>query len=696
MTSEPQNFLVEIGTEELPPLALAELSATFAKGIEDGLAAARLDHGSVVTYATPRRLAVLVPLLAARQPDEELRRRGPPVSAAFDARGKPTKAATAFADSCGTNVQGLGRLREEKGEYLFFTGMRAGATTPQLLPGIVAKSLDTLPIPRRMRWGSGDAEFVRPVHWVVMLFGRSVVPATILGVAAGNETRGHRFHAPQTIPITEPSAYAATLREQGYVIADLADRRERIRKGVVEAAGRNGRHAITSEELLDEVAALVEWPVPIVGTFEERFLELPREVLIATLQDHQRYFPIEDRSGHLAAAFVAISNIESRDPARVVNGNERVVRPRLADAAFFWDNDRKRSLASRVEALKGVIFQTKLGSLYEKTQRVRSLAQSIAQTIGGDAAAAVRAAELAKCDLLTSLVGEFPELQGTMGSHFARHDREADAVAQAIAEQYLPRFAGDQLPRSKPGMALAVADKLDTICGAFAIGQRPTGARDPFALRRAALGVLRIAIELKLEVDLKALIATASAAQPVKNSLSAEIYDYMMERLRAYYLEDSGISGMSSEVFDAVLVNQPASPLDFDARVRAVADFLSLPEAPALTAANKRIANILRQAADAPVAAFGEIDHKLFEKDEERTLFAALENNRRDVGTWLRERRYGDAMKRLASLRGPVDAFFDAVMVMHDDPRIRAQRLGMLRALRELFMHTADLSRLGA
>lgn len=696
MTSEPQNFLVEIGTEELPPLALAELSATFAKGIEDGLAAARLDHGSVVTYATPRRLAVLVPLLAARQPDEELRRRGPPVSAAFDARGKPTKAATAFADSCGTNVQGLGRLREEKGEYLFFTGMRAGATTPQLLPGIVAKSLDTLPIPRRMRWGSGDAEFVRPVHWVVMLFGRSVVPATILGVAAGNETRGHRFHAPQTIPITEPSAYAATLREQGYVIADLADRRERIRKGVVEAAGRNGRHAITSEELLDEVAALVEWPVPIVGTFEERFLELPREVLIATLQDHQRYFPIEDRSGHLAAAFVAISNIESRDPARVVNGNERVVRPRLADAAFFWDNDRKRSLASRVEALKGVIFQTKLGSLYEKTQRVRSLAQSIAQTIGGDAAAAVRAAELAKCDLLTSLVGEFPELQGTMGSHFARHDREPDAVAQAIAEQYLPRFAGDQLPRSKPGMALAVADKLDTICGAFAIGQRPTGARDPFALRRAALGVLRIAIELKLEVDLKALIATASAAQPVKNSLSAEIYDYMMERLRAYYLEDSGISGMSSEVFDAVLVNQPASPLDFDARVRAVADFLSLPEAPALTAANKRIANILRQAADAPVAAFGEIDHKLFEKDEERTLFAALENNRRDVGTWLRERRYGDAMKRLASLRGPVDAFFDAVMVMHDDPRIRAQRLGMLRALRELFMHTADLSRLGA
>jgi glycyl-tRNA synthetase beta chain len=696
MTDSPQDFLVEIGTEELPPRALAELSEAFVQGIVYGLAAARLEHGTAVPYATPRRLAVLVPTLAARQLDQEIRRRGPPISAAFDAQGKPTRAATAFAETCGTDVENLGRVREGKGEYLFYTGTQTGAATTQLLSKIVTDALAGLPIPKRMRWGSGDAEFARPVHWAVMLFGRDVVPATLLGVMTGNETRGHRFHAPQAIPIVEPSRYSAALRERGHVIADLDDRRERIRKGVIEAASRTGRQSIVSEELLAEVAALVEWPVPIVGKFDERFLELPREVLIATLQDHQRYFPVEDSKGNLAATFVAVSNIESREPLRVVNGNERVVRARLADAAYFWHTDRKRSLASRIEALKGVTFQIKLGSVYDKTQRVRALAKSIAATIGCDAAIAVRAAELAKCDLVTNLVGEFPGLQGTMGGYYARHDKEPDAVAQAIAEQYLPRFAGDRLPASQPGVALAMADKLDTICGVFAIGQKPTGARDPFGLRRAALGVLRIAIELRLEFDLKALIDTACAAQPVQNSLSAEIYDYMMERLRVYYLEGAGLSGMTSEIFDAVLVNQPASPLDFDARVRAVADFLLLPEAPALTAANKRIANILRQAADARVAAFSEIDRKAFEKNEERSLFAALETSQLDVGSLLRERRYAQALKRLAALRVPVDQFFDAVMVMHEDPRIRAQRLGLLRALRELFMHTADLSRLGS
>lgn len=691
-----QDFLFEIGTEELPPLALGELSTSLADGITHGLAECRLAHGAVARFATPRRLAVMVENLTDRQPDQQIKRRGPPVSAAFDSQGQPTRAAKSFADACATSVERLERIREGKGEYLFFSGQQKGEATCGLLPQIVSQALAALPIPKRMRWGAGDAEFVRPVHWIVLMYGASVVPATILGVPAGNQSRGHRFHAPHAITIGEPSAYAAALRQHGRVIANFAERREIIRNGVLQIASRGGRKPLLSDALIDEVTALVEWPVPFVGSFDERFLDLPREVLIATLQDHQRYFPVEDADAHLAPSFVAVSNIESRDPARVVHGNERVVRPRLADAAFFWDTDRKVSLADRVDALKGVTFQNKLGSLFDKSERVRTLVGLIAPAVGADARHASRAAQLCKCDLLTSLVGEFPELQGTMGSYFARHDAEAEEVAQAIAEQYLPRFAGDRLPASRTGIALAIADRLDSICGVFAIGQKPTGARDPFGLRRAALGVLRIAIELRCEIDLKDLIRAASNLQPVKNDVAADVYEYMMERLRAYYLDTSGLGGMSSEIFDAVLANQPASPLDFDARVRAVAEFLSLPEAPALTAANKRIANILRQAAETSVANFGEIDRAMFEKEEEKALFAALEHCRSEVLGLLRERHYSEAMKRLAALRAPVDAFFDAVMVMHEDARVRAQRLGLLRALRELFMHTADLSRLGS
>lgn len=691
-----QDFLFEIGTEELPPRALGELSTSLAQGIERGLAGARLSHGPVARYATPRRLAVVVEKLIDRQPDQQVKRRGPPVSAAFDSQGHPTRAAKSFSDACGTSVERLERIREGKGEYLFFSGQQTGVATYGLLAQIVSQALAALPIPKRMRWGAGDAEFVRPVHWVVLMYGGSVVPATILGVVANNQSRGHRFHAPQAITIAEPSAYATALREHGRVIASLAERRELIRKGVLEIGSHEGRRPILSDALLDEVTALVEWPVPFVGRFDARFLDLPREVLIATLQDHQRCFPVEDAGGRLAATFIAVSNIESKDPARVVHGNERVVRPRLADAAFFWDIDRKISLVDRIDALKSVTFQNKLGSLFDKSERVRTLVGLIAPSVGADTQLASRAARLCKCDLLTSLVGEFPELQGTMGSYFARHDGEAEEVAQAIAEQYLPRFAGDRLPVSKTGIALAIAERLDSICGVFAIGQKPTGARDPFGLRRAALGILRIAIELRCEIDLKSLIGAASALQPVKSAPAAEVYDYMMERLRGYYLDSSAVQGMSSEIFDAVLANQPGSPLDFDARVRAVAEFLSLPEAPALTAANKRIANILRQAADAGVASFGEIDRAMFEKEEERALFTALEHSQHDVLGLLRERHYSDAMKRLAALRGPVDAFFESVMVMHEDARIRSQRLGLLRALSDLFMHTADLSRLGS
>ncbi len=694
MKNGAHDFLVEIGTEELPPLALPDLSSGMADGIAKGLAGARLSHGPITQFATPRRLAVMVQSLLARQPDQEIKRRGPPVTAAFDAGGKPTKAALAFANSCSTTVERLGRVREEKGEYLYFEGKQAGRATVELLPEIVTQALAGLPIPRRMRWGSGDAEFVRPVHWVVMLFGRTVVRARILDVAAGAMTRGHRFHAPRPLRIAEPSRYAPLLLK-ARVIASFPDRRERIRAGIT-AAGATGKHrTLVSEALLNEVTALVEWPVPIVGQFEERFLDLPREVLIATLQDHQRCFAVEGPNGKLVPRFVAVSNIASRQPARVVSGNERVVRPRLADAAFFWDTDRKQPLAGRIEALKAVTFQSRLGSLHDKSQRVRALAQMIASAINADVTVTARAAELAKCDLLTRLVGEFPELQGTMGAYYARHDCEPEAVAKAVGEQYRPRFAGDELPNSKPGVALAIADRLDTICGAFAIGQKSTGARDPFGLRRAALGVLRMIVELGLELDLKQLIAAAATAQPVKVPQPSEIYDYMMERLRAYYLETARLPGMTNEVFDAVLVNQPASPLDFDSRIRAVAAFLGMPEAPALTAANKRIANILRQAGESAAAEFAAIEGTALENGEERALFAALEASRRDVGKLLTARKYGEAMKSLAALRAPVDAFFDSVMVMHEDPRTRSQRLGLLRAIRELFMHTADLSRIG-
>lgn len=504
-----RDLLVEIGTEELPPKSLPALSQAFGDGIVAGLAAAGVGHGRVQLYAAPRRLAVLLRRVAERQPDQDVRRRGPPLSAAFGADGQPTRAATAFAESCGTTVAALGRVTEPKGEFLQYTGVKHGAATASLLEGIINGSLDKLPIAKRMRWGSGTVEFVRPVHWVVLLYGAQVVPARILGLVASNRTRGHRFMAPREIVLRTPASYAARLEKSGRVIADFAVRRERIRSGVVALAAEYGAEAIVTEALLDEVTALVEWPAPIAGCFEERFLELPPEVLIATLQDHQRYFPVREPGGRLAARFITVANIESRAPEEVRAGNERVVRPRLADAAFFWDQDRRTPLAARRAALGRVTFQAQLGSYHAKSARVARLALALAPLVGAAASDCARAAELAKCDLLTGLVGEFPELQGTMGSYYARHDGEPADVAAAMAEQYLPRFAGDALPATGVGTALALADKLDTIVAIFASGQKPSGTKDPFALRRLALGVLRIVLERRLEIDLVALVATA-------------------------------------------------------------------------------------------------------------------------------------------------------------------------------------------
>jgi len=705
MSAKRRDFLVEIGTEELPPKSLPELSRAFTTAVTVGLAAAGLAHGAVSPYAAPRRLALLVPRLAERQADQRITRKGPPVAAAFDANGQPTRAATAFADSCGTTVESLGRVSEPKGDFLHYAGVRPGATTLELLPGIVQAALDGLPIARRMRWGAGSAEFVRPVHWIVMLFGRDVVPCALLDVPAGRHTRGHRFHAPRSIAITAPSRYAALLETKGHVIADFALRRERIRHGVTALAQSLGGEALLDEALLDEVTALVEWPVPVAGRFEERFLALPPEVVISTVQDHQRYFPLRDAAGKLTPWFVTVANIDSKDPAQVRAGNERVVRPRLADAAFFWDNDRAQPLAARREALGAVTFQAQLGSVLAKTTRVAALAERVAQLTTADPALTRRAAELAKCDLMTAMVGEFPELQGLMGRYYAAQDGEPAEVAAAIEEQYRPRYAGDALPGTDAGTALAVADKLDTIVGIFAAGQKPSGTKDPFGLRRAALGVLRILIEKRLELDLVSLIefaleriaadiaATAAAqdkpAKALAPQVAADVYDYVMERLRAYYLEGEG--GVTTEMFDAVLARRPTSPLDFDARLRALAEFMALPDAASLAAANKRIANILRKSEDALAP---RVDSALLKHSAELGLAREIENLREEVETLLADRRYEAALRRLATLRPHVDAFFDGVLVMAEEPAVRANRLALLAALQRLFIECADLSRL--
>lgn len=705
------DFLVEIGTEELPPKSLLALAAAFRDGVAAGLDAAGLTHGAALAYATPRRLAVLVRRLLDQQPEQRLERRGPPVSAAFDAAGKPTRAATSFAESCGVAVTDLSRITEPKGQFLFCKVTRAGAQASALLPGIIQSALDALPVARRMRWGAGTAQFVRPVHWVVVLHGDDVVPCELFGIQAGRMTRGHRFHAPKPIALRSPGVYLASLERRGHVLADFAERRERIQKGVTAAAEQEGGVALVDPAVLDEVTALTEWPVPIAGRYEPRFLELPPEVLVATLQDHQRYFPVRSADGALLPLFVAVANIDSRDPAQVRAGNERVVRPRLADAAFFYAADRKTSLESRRGALAAVTFQAKLGSLADKAARITALAVQIARTTGGDPAHAQRAAELAKCDLLTAMVGEFPELQGVMGRYYALNDGEPDEVAAALAEQYLPRFAGDLLPSTSAGLALAIADKLDTLVGVFAIGQKPTGAKDPYGLRRAALGVLRILIETGVSLDLRELIHVAldsvradvvrlqgtvpfsasekGAVPSLPDTLLDDIYDYMMERLRAWYLESH--PGMTTEMFDAVLDTRPASPLDFDDRLRALEAFLKLPDAASLTAANKRIANILRKAGEQPSP---RVDPSLLTDPNERALATGLEELRQDVERLVTARRYAEALTKLAALRPAVDAFFDHVLVMAEDVRIRANRLALLAALQKLFLHMANLSRL--
>ncbi|HMK85592.1 MAG TPA: glycine--tRNA ligase subunit beta [Steroidobacteraceae bacterium] len=683
-----RHLLVELGTEELPPRTLQELSNALTEGIVKGLDAAGIAHRAARGYATPRRLAVLVSSCAEFAADRRVERRGPPVASAFDAAGAPTQAAFAFARNCGVLVDDLERLTNEKGAWLLYRGVERGAATTVLLGEVVNEAIGALPIARRMRWGSRTAEFVRPVHSLVLMLGEEVVPAEVLGLAAGRTTRGHRFHAPRPIRLKSAKSYARRLLG-AKVMADFEARRERIRSGVIAAAQEAGGKALIEPELLDEVTALVEWPVPLVGRFDPRFLELPREVVIATISDHQRYFAIEGADGRLTGGFIAVSNIESRDPAKVREGNERVVRPRLGDAAFFWEQDRKVPLAERARELSGVTFQAKLGSYAEKTARLKSLAVAIGEKMAAGAHVA-RAAELAKADLMTAMVGEFPELEGIMGRYYAQAEGYPEELARAIEEHYRPRFAGDELPATKTGQALALADKLDTLSGIFAIGERPTGTKDPFGLRRAALGVLRILLECRLDLDLTALLGASAAAQPVQRAgVATEVYDFIAERLRGLLLERA--DGTTPEMIDAILANRPPSPLDADARLQALKEFLTLPDSSVLTAINKRIGNILRKAG--PEGELG-VRPAAFTEAAERELHRSVEELAGEVGRATVQRRYVDSLRLLPRLRGPVDVFFERVMVMDDDRDRRSNRLALLREVQRLLGSVADLSRL--
>lgn len=690
-----RDFLVELGTEELPPKALSKLSNAFTSGVVEGLKKAGLEHGEVESFASPRRLAILIKDLAEGQPDKKTERRGPAVQAAYDAEGLPTKAVQGFARSCGVEVEQLETLETDKGAWLVHRGEEKGKPTQALVPEIVQQSLDKLPIPKRMRWGDLAAEFVRPVHWLVLLFGDEVIDAEILAVNSGRETRGHRFHHPETIHISEPSVYASLLETEGRVVANFNDRRAAVRGLVKEAAIKLGGTAVIDEDLLDEVNSMVEWPVAVAGSFEERFLDVPAEALISAMKGHQKYFHVVDGNGKLMPNFITVSNIDSKDLSAVSAGNERVIRPRLADAEFFWNQDCKQPLAARGKALKSVVFQKELGTVYEKSERIAALAGLIAEQLGGRRTEGEQAGRLAKCDLMSEMVGEFPELQGIMGRYYAHKDGEAESVAEAMDEQYMPRFAGDELPRGAVGQAVAIADKIDTLVGIFGIGQPPTGSKDPFALRRAALGVLRIIIERGLALDLSVLIDESIASYRVggkefDSKLDGQVFAFMMERLRVYYAD----AGIAVDVFEAVSAVSPTRPYDFDQRVRAVNAFRELAEAESLAAANKRASNILRQAGEKGEKPSASVNVSLLQERAETALAERVSAVAEAVKPALEKFDYTAALQEMAALRESVDAFFDEVMVMAEDDAVRLNRLALLNTLRNLFLQVADVSKL--
>ena len=681
-----QDFLVELGTEELPPKALNTLAEAFLAGIEKGLQNAGLNFSAKKVYAAPRRLAVLLTQLDTQQPDRSINIDGPPRQAAFDAEGNPTQAALGFAKKCGVELSEI----DQSGPKLRFSQVIVGKPTASLLPTIVEDSLNDLPIPKRMRWGARKEEFVRPTQWLVMLLGDEVVDCTILAQKAGRDSRGHRFHHPESVRITSPANYLEDLRK-AYVLADFNERRELIAKRVAELATLQEGTAIVPPSLLDEVTALVEWPVPLVCSFEERFLDVPQEALITTMQDNQKYFCLLDVDGKLLPRFITVANIESKDPQQIISGNEKVVRPRLTDAEFFFKQDKKQKLEDFNLRLQNVVFQAQLGSVFDKAERVSKLAAFIAPRIGGDAQRAARAGLLSKCDLATEMVGEFPEMQGIAGYYYALNDGEPEDVALALNEQYMPRGAGAELPGTLTGAAVAIADKLDTLVGIFGIGMLPTGSKDPYALRRAALGILRILIDKKLDLDLTEAVnfaVTAFGAKIKSAGLADQVLEFIFDRLRARY-EDEGVDVAT---YLSVRALQPTSALDFDQRVQAVQAFRQLPEAAALAAVNKRVSNLLSKV-DGTVSTH--VEAKFFDNASEFSLYSAIQKADEAVQPMAAARQYNEALTRLAALREPVDAFFEAVMINADDANVRANRYALLARLRGLFLGVADISLLG-
>ena len=683
-----ENLLIELGTEELPPKSLRKLAESFASNVEAELKKAALSFDNVRWLASPRRLALIVSNLSAQQADKIVEKRGPAINVAFDAQGQATKAAQGWARSNGITVEQAERLITDKGEWLLFKSEVQGLSVAQLIPTIAASALAKLPIPKPMRWGSSSIQFIRPVHTVTMLFGAQLIQGKLLGIESDRTIRGHRFLGDAQIALNHADQYEDLLDNRGKVIVDYERRKAIIREQVEALAAHENGVAAIDDNLLEEVTSLVEWPVTLVGSFEKKFLAVPSEALIYTMKDNQKYFPVLDKQGNLMPRFIFVSNIVSRDPAQVVSGNEKVVRPRLADAQFFFETDKKKSLASRLESLSSVLFQKQLGTLKEKSERIANVAEDIALQINADTKHAFRAGLLSKTDLMTEMVMEFPDVQGIMGMYYAQHDGEDNDVAIALNEQYLPRFSGDKLPASLVACCVSLADKLDTLVGIFGIGQAPKGAADPFALRRAAIGLLRIITEKNLDLDIVVLaeIAQAQYAKKLTNvNVVQDVVDFLFARFRATYQAN----GYSVELIQSVLDRRPTKPVDFEKRIQAVAKFQTLPEAAPIAAANKRISNILAKVKGEISA---DIDPSLLQEPAEIALSEILGALESTLSPLFDKNDYQSVLFELATLRAPVDEFFDNVMVMADDPAVKHNRLAMLMRLRNLFLQVADVS----
>ena len=694
-TRRVANLLVEIGTEELPPKALRTLGESFSHGCVTALQKVQLlaDDASYKWFATPRRLGVLIQDVSSKQPDQTTERRGPALRAAFDDKGEPTQAALGFARSCGVDLNGLKRAKTDKGEWLVFRERQKGKSAKSLISSCVEQSIKQLPIPKRMRWGWFESEFVRPVHWLVILHGAEPIKANLLSVRAGTSTMGHRFHCQHPLHLSHADEYEQTLLTQGKVIADFERRKELIRKQVETLIRKKGGEPIEDDGLLEQVTGLVEFPQAMLGEFDPTYLDIPAEVLVSVMRDHQKYFHLSTHDGGLLPYFITVNNIKSATPKRVRQGNERVLRARLADAQFFWDTDRKKTLEEHGNRLSEVLFHQKLGSVGDKRQRLEQLARELAPLCNADSELCIRAAHLAKADLVTDMVGEFPDLQGVMGRYYAKHDNEHKDVAEACSSHYRPRFSGDELPHGRVSQVIALVDRLDSLVGIFAAGEEPTGDKDPYGLRRSALGVLRLLIEGKLDLDLRQLLRKAALAYRLSLTADSDIGDetidrvfgFMMDRLQGYYFEQ----GFSADEIASVMAGNPAKPCDFDRRLRAVSKFRQLDAAANLAAANKRIRNILKKANREVSTDF---DFGLAKDPAEQALANKLQALEHSVRAGFDKAQYEKGLDQLASLKEPVDRFFDEVMVMVEDESVRENRLALLSKLQDLFLQVADIS----